>query len=481
MSNYFPFGFVYPVGPNIPYSDATPDLAIETLRARVAFLNACHDCSSLPGEVFAAALKMLQERSAADVKGFWALMQAEFSPAEVAEMASALAPMVADEPPRIDFPNAIALVDCRFVSTLEWQHLRRYSIGGSEAAVVIGLVDENGDQVNGYTQISKFQTRRSLYYEKQATFVEVPNVPQKQQIFDYGHAVEPFVIQKAAKQLGAKQYPEYRMFAHRDYPFITCNPDGILIFPDGSLCLFEAKTATHHKKDDWKDQIPSYYVPQPRQYMEVLDDPRIAGGYIGCCFGAHENDWILHKYEREWLLGKKQIEVEAKFWTDYIAAGVVPPLSGNAGLDMEVLYGYSNAPALQGHSAASYVSGVLPNSCEDLFLEYQKLETQRKLISKAKNEVYNTERGLKSAIAAQIPEGLTVIKKTDEISYRVSFKKSQVEKVQMMDLNQEKPAEARFCSLLATALEEEKSEFTTPKVIIAKQAVKTKKTKGAVV
>lgn len=479
MSNYFPFGFVYPTGPNIPYSDANPDPGIETLRTRVAYLNQCHDCSTLPGHVFAAALKMLQERSARDVEAFWDVMQRDFTPAEVAEIAGALAPMVADEPPRLEFPNAIALVDCRFVSTLEWQHLRRYSIGGSEAAVVVGKVDDNGDQINGYTQLSKFQTRRGLYYEKQATFVEVPNRPQKQQIFDYGHAVEPYVIQKAAKELGAKQYPEYRMFAHRDYQFITCNPDGILIFPDGSLCLFEAKTATHHKKDDWMQGVPGYYVPQPRQYMEVLDDPRIVGGYIGCCFGAGKYDWGLHKYERDWLLGKKQIEIEAKFWLDYIAAGVLPPLSGNADLDMQVIYGYAkNTSATNALQHAS----VLPSDCEPLFEEYQRLEQQRKQLSSDMTKAYDLEKSIKAAITTRVPEGLTVVKQPNEVSYRVSFKLSDVESVSLDALQLADPSAVIRCAAFATAMQDEALDFNQPKVSLAKRpAPKTKKTKGAAV
>ena len=473
-------GFVYPTGPNMIYSDTNPDPAIETLKARVAYLNRCHDYSSLPGHIFAAALKMLQERSAMHVEVFWDTMQQHFDPLEVAEMGIALAPMVAEEPERLDFPNAIALVDCRFVSTLEWQHLRRYSIGGSEAAVVIGKLDENGDQINGFTQLSKFQTRRGLYYEKQATFVEVPNSPQKQQIFDYGHCVEPFVIQKAAKLVGAKQYPEYRMFAHKDYPFITCNPDGILIFPDGGLCLFEAKTATHHKKEDWMEGIPEYYLPQPRQYMEVLDDPRISGGYIGCCFGAHDKDWVMHKYERDWILGKKQMEIEARFWHDYIAAGVVPPLSGKAALDLAVVYGYSNAPTL---NAALYkpcvttTGATLPSECEALFEEYRRLSTEKKSLSSAHTTAYNQERNMKHIISGQVPEGITIVSQTDEASYRISVKKSPMESVDMALLQKLNPNAVSACNALAGAMEEEELRFGNPKVVVARRAATTKKAK----
>ena len=220
-SNYLPFGFTYPKGPNLPFNDANPDPAIETLRGRIQFLNECHGLSSLPGHIFTAAAKLLQERSPMDVDRFWSTMQTVFTPEETVQMVEALEPLVADEPPRLEFPNAIALVDCRFVSTLEWQHLRRYSIGGSDAAVVTGKVDENGDPIDGFTQLSRFQTRRGLYYEKQATFVEPENSWSKQHIFDYGHQVEPFVIEHAARELNAKRRPEYRMFAHKQYPFIT--------------------------------------------------------------------------------------------------------------------------------------------------------------------------------------------------------------------------------------------------------------------
>lgn len=479
MSNYFPMGFVYPTGPNFTYSETNPDPAIEMLEARVAFLNASHDQSSLPGHIFAAALKLIQERSAMDVEAFWDTMQHNFTPAEVSEMADAVALLVADEPPRLDFPNTIALVDCRFVSTLEWQHLRRYSIGGSEAAVVVGKQDENGDQINGFTQLSKFQTRRSLFHEKQATFAERPNSVPKQHIFDYGHCVEPFVIERAAKELGAKQYPEYRMFAHKHFPFITCNPDGILIFPDGSLCLFEAKTATYRKLEEWREGIPEYYKPQPRQYMEVLNDPRISHGYIACCTGANSFDWVMHEYKRDPVLGRKQMEIEAAYWKDYIAAGVLPPLSGDPDLDLQAVYGYGDTPA---HSGGSFTvpytvaAATLPASCEHLIDEYIRLSGQKKALSKTKNEAYAKERAYKDAIALASPEGLSVYKRENEVSYRVSHKFSKVEAVDSGLLAQKNANAIRACNTLASALDEPEIEFGNPKVVISAPA-KVKKTK----
>lgn len=212
MSNYFPFGFRYPQG--FQYDDANPDPAIEAIKKRINFLNACLDDAftpsgdSMPGHIFAAAMDLFQKASNMDVDAFWNLAQDQFCAADIGEIAKALYPKVQDTLPRLEFPNTIALFDCRFISVKEWEHVRRYSIGGSEAGTVLGL--------------SHFQSARILYYEKKSPSPEGHDI-STQQIFDYGHAIEDYTIDYVADLLGAKRYPEWRMFAHQEYPFITCN------------------------------------------------------------------------------------------------------------------------------------------------------------------------------------------------------------------------------------------------------------------
>ncbi len=471
VSNYFPFGFQYPQG--FAYSDKNPDPGIETLRHRTELLNAYHDASGLPGEIFAAAMKLFQTESSMDVAEFWSAVQVNLTANEVAEVAKSLAPLVKDEPPRLDFPNAIALCDCRFVSTLEWQHLRRYSIGGSDAAVVVGKTNEYGDQIDGFTQLSKFQSRRGLFYEKQATFQEVPNSPQKQQIFDYGHAVEDYVIDRAATLLGAFRYPEYRMFAHKKYPFITCNPDGILWFPDGSLALFEAKTAVRFKMDDWKQDIPAYYQPQPRQYMEVLNDPKIQRGFIACCFGGLPTDWIMHGYTRDIVIGEKQMEQEAAFWNDYIVPGVLPPLSGNPDLDLQAVYCYS-APV----TPATNTSATLSADCEALFEEYLELSSDHKALKKSLGQAKTEETLLKDAISNQIPEGVTIVAMPDDVTYKISMRKSATEKVYSQALIANSTVALETCQALSNAMQEATLPYTNPDVqVVRPTPVRVPKTK----
>lgn len=196
-SEYFPFGFRYPVG--LHHDENNPDPKIEDVRKRMEYLNKVHAKSGLPGHIFAAAMDLFQSESPHTPDIFWNAVQRELTMKDVAEIAKTLAPLVSNSVERLDFPNAIALFDCRFVSTAEWEHIRRYSIGGSEAATVLGL--------------SHFQSPRSLFHEKRNPPTKKKDV-SREHILDYGHAVEDYVVDSFASRLGAVRVPEYRMFAH---------------------------------------------------------------------------------------------------------------------------------------------------------------------------------------------------------------------------------------------------------------------------
>lgn len=413
MSGYFPFGFTYPDG--FQYNDANPDPGIEAIRKRVEFLNLCHsktigpDNTLMPGHIFAAALDLFQKQSDLDVDAFWSEVENSLSTDDVADIAEALYPLVKDTLPRLDFPNAIALFDCRFVSNSEWEHVRRYSIGGSEAGTVLGL--------------SHFESRRSLYHEKKSVTTSSHDAGT-QQIFDYGHCVEDYTIAYVAQTLGAIRYPEFRMFAHKDYPFITCNPDGILLFPDGHLALFEAKTATRWKMDDWRDDMPEYYVPQPRQYLEVLDDYRLTEGYIGCCFGGLPTDMKVFKYFRDKAAGAAQIQEIVKYWNQHIVPGVLPDFCGDPELDLKAEYLYvERLSPLVGQDA-------LPASCADTFNRYYDLQSKQTALSKDIKKAKEVEVDLMAKIKPCVADGLTTCSIPGGMTFKIKISPDNREKVQ---------------------------------------------------
>lgn len=438
---FFPFGFRYPKG--FPYNSRKPDPKIEAVRLRVKYLNEVHEKSGLPGHVFAAAMDLFQSESALTPDLFWLEVQKEFSQEEVAEIAKAISPTLGTVVPPLDFPNAVALFDCRFVSTTEWEHIRRYSIGGSEAAAVLGL--------------SKFQTPLSLYHEKRTPYTPLRNIA-RQQILDYGHAVENYIVESFASRLGAVRYPEYRMFAHKQYPFLTCNPDGIFLFADGHMSLFEAKSAFWRKRDDWKDGIPPYYEPQPRHYLEVLYDPRLMDGYIGVCLGAGDNDLIPQHYFRDAVKGAEQIEALVDYWETYIETGIPPAFSGHAELDLEAAYKYKQP----NHTASGIFD--LPDSTLPDFERYFSLQADKKRIDGEVKLYKQKEEQILNQIVPLCPDGLTLCSLPNEMTYRIQVKDKRTQSVHFPDLLKLSVRDAQSAMLIAQREKEDSHGWTIPKV-----------------
>lgn len=443
MSGYFPYGFTYPKG--FQYNETNPDPSIEKIRLRVEFLNEAISYSNIPDYVFAAALDLFQSHSWYDKDVFWDGIMARLSPVQVAALVDAIADNVTDAMPRLDFPNAIALFDCRFISTKEWEHIRRYSIGGSEAATVLGL--------------SHYQSPRSLYYEKKAPVPDNRGLGG-QHILDYGHFVEEHICHINSSTMGAVRYPEHRMFAHKDYPFITCNPDDFFLFPDGHIALFEAKTAYRMKRDEWKAGIPDYYEPQPRQYLEVLNDPRLVGGYIGVCLGGDPMDRICHDYLRDPVKGAAQIQKVVEYWETYIVPGVLPPLSGDTKLDMEATYKYD---LNNKHDAKT--DADLPDAAKDLFEEYHRIQAQRKLLSKDISAAKKEEAVLENELRDSIPAELTICSHGDGLSYVLRVKENCRTSLNLAAAASVIPAPVRtMLDNIAAVTIEPGSVYATPKI-----------------
>lgn len=127
------------------------------------------------------------------------------------------------------------------------------------------------------------------------------------------------------------------MLRSKRWPELTANVDGILMMPNGKLAVFEAKTANPRKRKAWVQGPPAYYVTQCRQYMAVLDDPRLEGTYIGCVFSNNPKEAVFHFIPRDKAEEDRQCEAVHKWWTTYVLGGVKPPISGNPRIDKEVV------------------------------------------------------------------------------------------------------------------------------------------------
>ena len=229
----------------------------------------------------------------------------------------------AEVPDRMVWPNCLTMVDTAFVTTKEWEAIRCLGIGGSDSACIQNI---------GYS------SAQEIYYGKIGHPAAEEVIDRgKQFIFDFGHKVEPLVIDHFCRRSGAIPIEETRMFAHKDYPFLTANIDKLVRFPDGRIFVFEAKTTTEWNKYSWyADGIPRQYVPQCHKYPIVLNDDRICGTYIGCIYGNTADMFACSLVERNAAVEAEQLETEVKFWTQYVEKGTPPPYSGNAEKDLRI-------------------------------------------------------------------------------------------------------------------------------------------------
>lgn len=305
---------------------------MQTIRARMDLLECALEVSGMKGETFARYAQRLfavapdrfDSLNAEDIAGFAAMVDDG-----------------TEAPDRMVWPNAVTVVDTAFVTTAEWESIRHIGIGGSDAAVVLG--------------ISPYRTPRGLYHDKVGT----PRTDGKDSadswVFARGHFMEDRVVEAFCKATGAKVIPETRMFASKKHPNCTANIDAIVRFDDGRMFVFEAKTTIRKNWAAWADgRIPPQYVPQMRQYPAVLDDDRILGTYIGCLFTEDSvvaglylgSEWsgkefVARYCERDKSIERQQLEAEEVWFRDHIEANDIPPIESGKAQELEVIRAFT--------------------------------------------------------------------------------------------------------------------------------------------
>lgn len=247
--------------------------------------------------------------------------------------------------PRLEWPNAIVVVDCAFLTTEEWELIRHLGLGGSDAASVLGQ--------------SIYRNAQETYHDKVWTPKKMSLGDSSQGIFDRGHFMEDKVVDAFLKLTGFKRIPETRMFRAKAYPHATADIDAIIQAPDGRLFVFEAKTTVAENYQAWAcDGIPRSYIPQTRQYPAVLNDDRICGTYIGCIFTVDlikggiyigssfsYEQFVARSVERDTDRERQQLDELESWWSQYVEAGVEPPTSHIAKDDIAVLREFHTGPA----------------------------------------------------------------------------------------------------------------------------------------
>lgn len=203
---------------------------LTNIHNRMDKLEEALNLTGLEGEQFAKGAKILFDQQANSGESLIDTMTAK----EIADYVKPIAEKMPYQK-RHEWDNAEVIVDTAFLSIPEWEAIRTIGIGGSDAAIALG--------------VSPYRTELELYYDKHCIPEELDiekneDKKGKEFIFSYGHKVESLVIETFCNITGAKVIPETRMFRKKSMPYITANIDAIVEMPDGRIFVFEAKTTT---------------------------------------------------------------------------------------------------------------------------------------------------------------------------------------------------------------------------------------------
>ena len=245
------------------------------------------------------------------------------------------------------------LVKTAGLSESEWLRYRGQGIGGSDAAIVLGL--------------SPYRTARDLYLEKTGTPVEKDNADWV--AMEYGKRLEGLVAEIFAHKTGLRVYQELKMLRHPLYPFMLANVDYFVEMPDQSLAILECKTTGNYGKDRWDDEtVPIHYEIQCRHYMSVTN---LNMAFIACLYGNNGNDFMFRAIKRDLDYESDIIEQEQYFWEQCVQARVEPPFTEQGDLVLDSLRRYYRGA----DSSAETLS--LDNSFSESIEKYLSLREEK--------------------------------------------------------------------------------------------------------
>lgn len=134
--------------------------------------------------------------------------------------------------------NAKVFADTSSMSREEWLKYRTMGIGGSDVSVIAGI--------NPYRSV--FQ----LWLEKTGQTEPCEN---GNECTHFGTVLESIVKQEFTARTGIEIFEPKCIYQHKDYPFMLANLDGVVTV-NGEDCIFEAKTASAYKLNEWENGIP---------------------------------------------------------------------------------------------------------------------------------------------------------------------------------------------------------------------------------
>lgn len=269
------------------------------------------------------------------------------------------------------------MISTKNMTRKEWLDFRKNGVGGSDVGVICG--------------INKYKSPLQLWMEKTGQ-LEPEEAGEASQ---WGTVMEPIIRNEFANRTGFRVDTVSSILRHPEHKFMLANVDGIVICDDGRKCIFEAKTASAYKAEQWEDdKIPEEYMLQIQHYMAVTG---FDSTYVAALIGG--NKFIYKLIERDDELIDMIIQLESYFW-DCVENNVPPPVDGSESCSnlMNKLY----------PSAKDKSKIILTAEALTFIEQYNSAKEQEKTFSKMKDEAANKIKSMLGENETGIINNITV-------------------------------------------------------------------------
>lgn len=239
----------------------------------------------------------------------------------------------------------------------EWLKERRQGICGSDAAIILGL--------------NKYRSVLHLWKDKTG---QLPIEAVETEYTHFGTVMEPVVKQEFIKRTGLKVRAKNAILQSAEYEFMLADVDGLVKEEDGSVSVFEAKTASEYKKVIWEKGVPEEYYAQVQHYLCVTG---LKKAYVCAIVGG--NSFYCHEVFRDEVYIEALVQKEKAFWE--CVQECVPPIPDGSQATIDYLnetYPESNESDTE-----------LPFEAESLVASYLGVEASIKTLTTKKNEIAN--------------------------------------------------------------------------------------------
>lgn len=286
------------------------------------------------------------------------------------------------------------LINTKEISHKEWLTLRKKSIGGSDAAAVVGM--------------SQWASPVTVYIDKTSEAID----ESTSEAMRLGTDLEGYVAQRFTEATGKKVRNDNFMYSHDNYNFITANIDRVVVGENAGL---ECKTMNNYSNYDFDaGEVPQNYFCQCQHYMAVMGYDRM---YL--CILVFQRGVYTITIERDQKFIDDMIAAEVAFWNDNVVARVMPAPDDSDATQKAIgeMWPQSNGK--------SKVIGNLDTLCRKL----SHVQEAKEMLEKQEKEIKNTLR-------AELED----YESSEGIEYKVTYKTSSTTRLDSKKLKEAAPS-----------------------------------------